>query len=178
MKISQEYYTGGEKVRANQYISKLNNKDTYLNGLIKFSLGKYGEARKIFKKLKSIDSKMFYYYQFCKIFHNALLTKFVDFDLNWIFLLLGPIYYAIIYSRYRNSGARHRHELETKKKMDNLRTVDQLVTRRTGLRNSRMSGANNHMVSGQSAGSQFLSGLTQGSPVASFIKENMDKDNN
>lgn len=107
-----------------------------------------------------------------------ILMLFVDFDLNWVFLLAGPIYYAIIYSRYRNSGARHKHELETKKKMDNLRTVDQLVTRRTGLTNYRMNGANNLNVSGQSAGSQFLNDLTQGNPVASFIKDNMDNNNN
>lgn len=82
MKIAQNYYTGGEKVRANEYINQVENKDNYLNALIKFSLGQYSTARKIFKKLKNIDSKMFYYYQFCKIFHNALDVKFVNFDLN------------------------------------------------------------------------------------------------
>ena len=82
MKIAQNYYTGGEKVKANEFIEQVENKDTYLNALIKFSIGQYNTAKKIFKKLKNVDSKMFYYYQFCKIFHNALDTKFIKFDLN------------------------------------------------------------------------------------------------
>ena len=81
---------------------------------------------------------------------------FVEFDYSWLFLLSGFIYFFIMYSRYRNSGARHKHELETKRKINNLKTVDQLVKRRNGLTNSKISGANNTNVTGQWFVEQFL----------------------
>ena len=71
-----------------------------------------------------------------------------DKNYSWIFLFCGFIYYLIMYSRYRNSGARHAHEKETKKNVTNLRKVDNLIKRRKGLRNSRMDGANNTSVNG------------------------------
>ena len=37
----------------------------------------------------------------------------------WLFLLSGVIYYIVKYNKYRNTGARHSHELETKWKMKN-----------------------------------------------------------
>lgn len=73
-----------------------------------------------------------------------------DFKFSWIFLLSGLIYFFMMYIRYRNSNTRHHHETETKMKMFNLRKVDNLVRRQTGLSNSKMSGANNTKVSGQS----------------------------
>ena len=66
----------------------------------------------------------------------------------WIFLLAGFIYYFIIYSKYRNQGARHGHEKETKHNVTNIRTVDEFIRKRTGLSNSRMEGANNTKVAG------------------------------
>ena len=73
---------------------------------------------------------------------------FVDFDYNWIFLIAGFVYYFVIYSRYRNSSARHRHELETKRKTENMRKVDRFIRQKKGLSNSIMDGANNKHVNG------------------------------
>ena len=75
----------------------------------------------------------------------------IDFDYNWILLFSGLAYFIYIYIRYRNSNARHNYETETKKKMTNLRKVDNLVARRTGLTNSRMQGANNTVINGKSS---------------------------
>ena len=67
---------------------------------------------------------------------------------SWIFLLSGFIYFGWMYARYRNKGARHYHEKETKSTMSNLRRRDDFVKRRTGLKNKRMAGANNTSVRG------------------------------
>ena len=80
-----------------------------------------------------------------------LLTPFVissDNDFRWLFFLLGFVYYGYIYMKYRNKSARHYHEKETKSTMSNLRTRDDFVKKRTGLRNKRMEGANNTVVRG------------------------------
>ena len=72
-------------------------------------------------------------------------------DNSWpyIFLASGFVYYAVIYARYRNKGARHKHEIETKTNMSNLRTEDNFVRTETGLTNSRIDGVNNINVSGE-----------------------------
>ena len=69
-------------------------------------------------------------------------------DFSWLLLTFGFIYYGLMYARYRNQGARHFHEKETKATTDNIRTVDNFVKKRTGLRNARMQGANNTSVGG------------------------------
>ena len=66
----------------------------------------------------------------------------------WVLALTGIVFFFIKYAKYRNKGARHHHETETKKEIRNLRKVDKLIRRKTGLSNSRMSGANNTSVSG------------------------------
>ena len=66
----------------------------------------------------------------------------------WILAITGIVFFIIKYSKYRNKGARHHHETETKKEIRNLRKLDNLVRRKTGLSNSRMTGANNTKVSG------------------------------
>ena len=76
-------------------------------------------------------------------------------SLGWLFLTLGFIYYGIMYARYRNKGARHHHEKETKSTMDNLFKRDNFVTRRTGLTRPRMVGANNTSVRGSTVQSFF-----------------------
>ena len=76
------------------------------------------------------------------------LFKNSDDDFSWLLFTLGFVYYGFMYSRYRNKGARHYHEKETKSTTDNMRTVDNFVTKRTGLRNARMEGANNTSDSG------------------------------
>jgi high-affinity K+ transport system ATPase subunit B len=68
--------------------------------------------------------------------------------LGWLFLTLGFIFYGVMYARYRNKGARHVHEKETKATTDNLRKIDTFVESRKGLTNSRMKGANNTKVEG------------------------------
>jgi len=73
-----------------------------------------------------------------------------DSDYSWLFLTLGFVYYGIMYMRYRNKGARHFHEKETKAIISNLRKRDDFVTKRTGLKKKNMEGANNTSVRGSS----------------------------
>ena len=63
---------------------------------------------------------------------------------------MGIIYYFVMYGKYRNSGARHHHETETKTNMSNLKKIDNFIKKKTRLSNSRMDGANNTKVSGAS----------------------------
>lgn len=81
-------------------------------------------------------------------FLGYLGMTYIEFDTNYIFLLSGVLYFIIMYSRYRNSGARHKHELETKNEMRNLQRVDNYVERLTGLESSHMRDANNTFVNG------------------------------
>lgn len=69
-------------------------------------------------------------------------------SIGLVFLLSGFVFYGIIYFRYRNSNKRHHHESETEATLLNMQEDDQLVQHKTGLRNSKMSGANNHEVRG------------------------------
>ena len=79
-----------------------------------------------------------------------LATLVVNFKYESLLLLSGLIYFLVIYFKYRNSNARHHHETETKKKMFNLKKVDNLIKHQKELSNSKISGANNTKVSGQS----------------------------
>ena len=76
-----------------------------------------------------------------------LFTFADDFDWNWLFLALGFVYYFIMYARYRNQGARHRYESETKTEVSNLKKDDKFVKHMTGLSNASMKGANNKSIS-------------------------------
>ena len=109
---------------------------------------------------------------------GIMAMLFVDFDLEFLFLAVGFVYFFVMYSKYRNQGARHKHELETKCKYENLKSVDTFVTQRKGLTNSRMSGANNMHVNGQGVGNQMLDQLASQNSVAGFIKNNIDKNGN
>lgn len=113
---------------------------------------------------------------------------FVDFSLDWVFLFAGIIYFVTMYIKYRNSNARHTYETETKKQISNLRKVDNFVEVKKGVTSTRMSGANNTFVNGQSASSKLLnsvsasnlgdkvtSSMVNNSALASFIKNNVDK---
>ena len=82
---------------------------------------------------------------------GVLAMLFVDFDYDWLFLLLGVIYFIIIYTRYRNDNARHKYEVETKKEISNLKEEDKLISRRTKLTNPRMVGANNTSIRGDNS---------------------------
>lgn len=76
-----------------------------------------------------------------------LLTLSDNNDWPYFFLSSGPIYYVIIYAKYRNTGARHKHELETKTNMTNLKKHDRLVRKQTRLTNQKMTDANNTNIS-------------------------------
>lgn len=79
---------------------------------------------------------------------GILAMFFMDFDYDWLFLFSGVIYFMFIYFRYRNSNARHKYETETKRQMRNIQQVDNYVTRRTGMTNTKIKGVNNNAVKG------------------------------
>ena len=95
----------------------------------------------------------------------ALFTfyKIVDGDSwwPWLFLLSGFIYFLVIYNKYRNTGARHSHETETKSNMKNLRSVDEFVKHKTHLSNSTMDGANNKRISGTNKNKNLLNNVME-----------------
>ncbi len=90
-----------------------------------------------------------------------------DFDYNIIFLAAGPLYYWLIKSRYRNQNARHTYELETKRDVTNLKSVDKFLKSEKGLRNSMIEGCNNTSVKGSNTGDS-LSKISK-STVASAL---------
>ena len=85
-----------------------------------------------------------------------LLTSKSDKDWPWIFLVAGIIYFAVKYAKYRNSGARHSHESETKSNLTNLKKEDIFVKKEHGLSSSTMQHANNKRVSGNTSKFNFL----------------------
>ncbi|MCL2438201.1 MAG: TFIIB-type zinc ribbon-containing protein [Coriobacteriia bacterium] len=89
-------------------------------------------------------------------------------DTEWVWVLAGAgfLYYGYYYNKYRNAGARHLHEVETKAGMSNVRRVDKLLKRRTGLSNATMDGANNFNVDYGSGG--------KGNLLAAATKEFID----
>lgn len=86
-----------------------------------------------------------------------LFTYSDDNNWPWLFLLSGVLYFLIIYGKYRNSGARHNHEKDTKTNMSNLVKSDKLVRREKRLSDSRMEGANNTRVDGSLNSSTAMS---------------------
>ena len=77
---------------------------------------------------------------------------------RWLLLLLGVVFFAIMYMRYRNSGARHTYENETERSLSNVLAADEFIEHREGLRNSRIEGANNTDLHGAGGGA-ILDGL-------------------
>ena len=70
-------------------------------------------------------------------------------NLGWVFFLLGPIVYGIIYAVYRNPNARHRYESETQTSVADVVASDELVEHRTDTRDSRLAGANDKKLLGK-----------------------------
>ncbi len=74
-------------------------------------------------------------------------------DPLWVGLAVGgacgPIFFWQQYKRYRNTGERHYHELETKSKMKNLRKVDEFVKHQKRLSDEYIKGRNNTSVKGK-----------------------------
>lgn len=107
---------------------------------------------------------------------GLLLMLFVDWDYSWLFLSLGIIYFLIIHSKYRNTGARHSYETQTEKDMRNLKSTDDFIKTEKGLSNSMIEGANNKRLEGNSNRglTNKISSLTGNDKVVNFIKNNID----
>ncbi len=90
----------------------------------------------------------------------AILTIYKVLQKNtwwpWLFLLGGIIYYAVKYSKYRNTGVRHHYENETKSEMKNIKKTDNFVKKKKRLSNSKMDGANNKRLSGTFNNNHFI----------------------
>ncbi len=67
-------------------------------------------------------------------------------NLAWIFLIAGFIYYSIIYGRYRNTSARHRHEMETTRNVTGLQKKDTLLKHLMHIKNPSMHNTNSNRV--------------------------------
>ena len=105
----------------------------------------------------------------------------IESDIRYFLTLTGVVYFLIIYSRYRNKGARHRYELETTREMTNLKEVDNFIRSEHGLSSSTMSGANNRRVTGSTAGSNLMESLanaTVGGPLKDIVEKTIPKDDN
>ena len=96
---------------------------------------------------------------------------FVDFDYSFLFATIGFIYFFIILAKYRNFNARHKYETETKTNISNMRKQDQFITKRKGLSNTRIHGANNTSVAGENLGNALLNSFNDNSVVSSFIND-------
>ena len=79
---------------------------------------------------------------------GVLGMVFIDYGLDFLLLLPGVIFYFVNSSKYRNAGARHQYERETKAEMQNIKNYDNFVTKKMRLTNSSMEGANNTRISG------------------------------
>ena len=106
---------------------------------------------------------------------GVIAMTFVDFDYNYLFLTIGFLYFFIMYNKYRNKNARHKYETETKTQITNLRKVDNYVTRRTGLSNSRIENVNNTSIDGASDAVDILNTLTGNNNLVNLIKDNIKK---
>lgn len=91
---------------------------------------------------------------FCQVDPSLLsLAFFFDDDSNnggllFLLLLAGPIFYGIMYSRYRNAGKRHTHERETPATMSNLRSYDNFVKHLKKQDHKKIKGSNEDRVNG------------------------------
>ena len=86
------------------------------------------------------------------------LTSFLFFAIEWddddnpiglaLLLLGGFIFYGIMYARYRNKGARHTYEKETKHMIKDIKRVDELLEHKKGLKNSVIKDRNDDKIEG------------------------------
>lgn len=86
-----------------------------------------------------------------------------DSDSGWKYALLlpGVLFFAAMYGRYRNSGARHDYENETFSEVRNMEEKDEFVRTEYRLETSKIDGANNKTLEGQLASSGLLDILKQ-----------------
>ncbi|WP_182113411.1 MULTISPECIES: growth/differentiation factor [unclassified Actinotalea] len=76
-----------------------------------------------------------------------------------LLLLAGPAFYISMYLRYRNTDKRHKHEIETRATLHDVRASDTFHKSLTRLSNARMNGANNTEVRGARTGLAASLGL-------------------
>ncbi len=100
---------------------------------------------------------------------SMLSLIFFDFPWNFLCMLSGFIYFFYIYLKYRNFDARHKYETDTNTNLSNLRKVDKLIGRKTGLTSSRMEGANNMKVNGATSSSKILNVINE-VPIINELK--------
>jgi predicted RNA-binding Zn-ribbon protein involved in translation (DUF1610 family) len=101
----------------------------------------------------------------------AAVVIYPFFEYSWLFALSGVIFFAAFYAKYRNMGARHKHESATKAVVKNVRKLDTFLKKLTGLTSARMQGANNTSVSNQSTGDKLLNMGADQSEIGGLIKK-------
>ena len=114
---------------------------------------------------------------------GVLAMIFIDWKYRYVFLLLGFIYFLIMYNKYRNSNARHNYESETKRTINNLRQVDEFFEKRKRLSSPTISGANNKQLNGASNNdvlsklkdSSLVNGVADRSLMAGIVKDAVNK---
>lgn len=119
---------------------------------------------------------------------SIFATIKVEWDYSYVFLSFGVIFFIIMYSRYRNSGARHSYEKDTKTNLTNLRQVDNFIRSEKRLKNAYIVGANNKRLEGEKLKNKGFSSLTgeniqdsiinsvtSRSAIANVIKNNINK---
>ena len=82
-------------------------------------------------------------------FLALILTNNSDDNWPWIFLIGGFVYFGLIYGKYRNQGARHTYELETKHELKVTRRVDNHTHTKRECSSRYIAGANNHRIDGE-----------------------------
>jgi len=120
---------------------------------------------------------------FMKLFLFSILVEIITFfvyisvevENGEIMFLSGVVYFALMYARYRNAGARHYHELETTTELTNMRKENQFIRSKTRMRNSSMNGANNKEVRGSYNGADAITSVINSSETLKDIKEGIDK---
>lgn len=75
---------------------------------------------------------------------GGYLTTLDLFEEDAIFLLSGFVFYFLVWLRYRNAGARHTYEKETKVNVKNLRKEDKFIKALKRLKNSDIEGRNDN----------------------------------
>ena len=112
---------------------------------------------------------------------GILSMLWIDFEYNWIFLFTGFVFFGIMMARYRNAGARHHHETETKRQISNVQAVDNFIKHEKGLSNSQIRGCNNRLVGSKSQGSSFTNSILKAANInteALSKGENVDVNKN
>ena len=63
------------------------------------------------------------------------------------------------------------HETETQKEVNNLRKVDTYVGHITGVTNSKIAGANNTIISSESATNKVLNSITENNSIVKMVND-------